>query len=281
MKDTEPTHHQRRALRQRAARSPRDAFTLIELMVVIATIAILVALLSPALVRARDAARRVSCLANQKQLTATWAMYALDHDDRLAANGMCDPPSSANKFWVQGVLYYPEANLEPALIESPEFALFAEYIQKAKVYVCAADPPSVKINGKLVPRLRSYGLNSYLGWRGPVDHRFASGYRMFRRTSELSALVSSEIFVFQDVYSKSICWPYFGVTMGEDFFYNFPSSAHNKAGILSFVDGHVERRRWVDERTVVAESPNHHLHREPSDGNEDLHWIQRRSTVRE
>ena len=66
----------------------KKGFTLIELLVVIAIIAVLMAILFPALNRAREQGKRTVCLGNLKQLTLCWIMFADDHDQRLiSGNG--------------------------------------------------------------------------------------------------------------------------------------------------------------------------------------------------
>jgi prepilin-type N-terminal cleavage/methylation domain-containing protein/prepilin-type processing-associated H-X9-DG protein len=271
----------------RALYRGRRGFTLVELLVVIAIIALLAALLLPALARAKMAAKKVQCISNQKQLADAWIMYAGDNSDFLVANGEIYPASTIEKLWVQGAFYYAEANTNATYILDPKYALFANYIKTTRIYLCPTDRSTVTVSGQTYPKLRSYSLNAYVGWLGkwdnrlgPTDSRGSPLYRVFEKHSELTAAMPGGVFLFQDVNPNSICWPFFGVQMVQDYFFNWPNSSHNRGGVVSFADGHVEYHRWRDQRTITAYSTTYHEHKDSSPNNADLVWLRERATAR-
>ena len=263
----------------RFAGKVRSAFTLIELLVVIAIIALLAAMLLPVLARAKAAAKRVQCLNNQKQLATVWMLYSGDNNDRLVANGHNDPPDASKPEWVQGAFYHIAYNTNDSFILDPRYALFANYIRTTKIYLCPTDRPQVNLGGVLYPRMRSYALNNYLGWVGEWDGRLSLQYKIFSKHCDVVAPMPAGVFLFQDVDPNSICWPYFGVYMEQDAFFNFPNSSHSRGGVVSFADGHVEHHRWRDQRTTTAFSPDYHQHHDQSIRNVDLIWLRERASV--
>jgi prepilin-type processing-associated H-X9-DG protein len=185
----------------------------------------------------------------------------------------------AQKLWVQGAFYNALDNTNSALMLDPNFALFGNYLHSTKVYVCPTDRSTVQIGTQTYPKIRSYALNAYTGWTGQWDSRLSTSYKVFQKFSEIGLKMPAGLFTFQDVNPDSICWPYFGVKMDVDSFFNFPNSSHNRGGVMAFADGHAEYHRWTDQRTISAYSTDYHHHDDPSPGNQDIAWLRLRTTV--
>src|SRR5262245_35287639 len=222
------------------------AFTLIELLVVIAMIAILAALLLPALSKAKTQSHSTVCLNNLKQLQLAWEMYAADHGDALVPNGD-EPvdPNNEDSDWISSagswVLGNTQLDITASNIENG--ALFPE-VKSVKVYHCPADKSVVSGHPGLL-RTRSYSLQMWLN--GNVE-----GTWYFRKKTCSSQIANaSKVFAFLDVSEWLIDSGAFCIIPnvpenpnGRDLWCYSPSDRHQQGANLSFADGHVEHWRW-------------------------------------
>ncbi len=246
-----------RAGRRRLENRPRlqlaRAFTLIELLVVIAVIAILAAMLLPALSRARDQALLVGCVNNLKQLSFCWSMYCHDHRDVLPPNeSVYDintrqpiPGMDLSKTWCPGLAPYDvnTTNIEQGYLYT--------YNRNAKIYHCPADRALVKLpSGEQLPLLhtRSYNMSQSIdGLGSPTTGIY--WVPSFQRLGEIRNPMPTQCFVFIDVHEDEILDALFGLPPAgspwDGVWFDIPANRHNQGACLSFADGHVERWRWV------------------------------------
>jgi prepilin-type N-terminal cleavage/methylation domain-containing protein/prepilin-type processing-associated H-X9-DG protein len=263
-------------------------FTLIELLVVIAVIAILAGLLLPALSAAKDKARTVQCMSNQRQLALTWMLYASDHNDQMAANGHGNADSlQGERLWVVGDTHQRvEAFTNVQYLINPTYASFADYLQDPKIYKCPSDRGTIELGERNFPRTRSYSLNGYMGWERPAGFGLLSSrYWTFRKHSDLALGSPSALLTFVDVAPGNICHSAFVIYLGaglRGLYYHLPSVEHRGSGVLSFADGHVGSRKWVDPvttRLAREKSVPNHISLQYPGGNPDLDWLKERASV--
>jgi prepilin-type N-terminal cleavage/methylation domain-containing protein/prepilin-type processing-associated H-X9-DG protein len=241
----------------RYERRPARGFTLIELLVVIAIIAILAALLLPALTRAKIKAQGTACMCNTKQLMLGWLLYAGDSNDKLMlASAVGTTPG-----WVSGMMNWTDNspnsdnyNVDNLLM--PEKALIASFVKSAGVFKCPSDNfegPSLTKS-----RVRSYSMNAGVGFGGLTSSdsnpQFPVGRTYPKRgassMSQLKMPGPSRIWVILDEHPDSISDSDFkldpGFLPGSYYWRDLPASLHGGSGNFSFADGHSEIHPWVE-----------------------------------
>jgi prepilin-type N-terminal cleavage/methylation domain-containing protein/prepilin-type processing-associated H-X9-DG protein len=268
-------HSTRSTRAERAAAGRRGGFTLIELLVVIAIIAILAAMLLPALAKAKVKAQGISCINNLKQLQYAWLLYSGENDDKIVRTGglavlVTDPndpaaqPGGPRSNWVLGEV----SNTNPDLIRK---GLLFPYAQNLGIYKCPADRKTGS-NGE--PTVRSMSMNA---WMNPISDETqldVVNYVAFRKQSHIRR--TTETWVTIDENPNSINDGWFLVRPNvPNVWRDVPAVYHNKAGGLSFADGHAEIKRWSDG-AVLAQSPSF-TRRDPN--STDLGWLIERTTV--
>lgn len=283
-----------------------DGFTLIELLVVIAIIAILAAMLLPALNRSKARAQGIQCVSNLRQLTLAWEMYGEEASDRLIyANDdgfgqpyvttMSDEHAQNLSAWTWSMMDFNPNNpynWDP----TADITLrpLWQYIKNAAVYKCPGDHSQVLPNGVSKPRVRSYSMNLFLGGiAGNAQFipnlgnwgQFFSAYSKVTQLGNLGiAPGASQTFVFIGEQPNLINWGNYctdmsGYPVGNGpanpaayrWTTDAPESRHNSSGGISFADGHAELHHWKNPGNF---EPMTYLSVKSAPNSEDVAWMQ-------
>jgi len=247
-----------------------DGFTLVELLVVIAVIALLMAILLPALSKAREQGKRAVCMTQIKQLQLAWGLYADDYNEKIPCSDIWyswNPPGGIlewgyQRTWCEWPHVWPHAPAPPGVVASGPimqneitnptkddwFHVIEEgniwkYIKNNKIYRCPNGEKDAYVTYAIV-----HSMNAYPGSFGG-----GSATRIINR-NQIKHTGERVVFIDKGYIDNGA----FGILYNGDAgngnpetrgFFDPPPIRHGMGTVLSFVDGHSEYWKWSDPRT--------------------------------
>jgi prepilin-type processing-associated H-X9-DG protein len=268
----------------------RAAFTLTELVAILAVLALLLSVMTPAIGRVKPGYQAFHCMNNLRRIMNAITFYAYDNHDLMPPNpdnGITTPGYN----WCSGNVQFNAGpdEFDPDLMRDPTRTLVAPYLNfDAEVFRCTADArtglydgealyPQSVLKGKQVPAARSISMSQAVG---TIDPGFENGggdsgppcaptngpwltgshgansaqfgpWRTYGKLSQMVDPVPSQLWVVIEEAPLSINDGGLAMSVGTVRWIDYPSTLHNFGCALAFADGHSELHKWSDPSTDI------------------------------
>jgi prepilin-type N-terminal cleavage/methylation domain-containing protein len=223
-------------------KNSNSGFTLIELLVVIAIIAILAAMLLPALARSKMQAVSTQCMSNERQLTLAWLSYAADNKGVLVPNNdSATPPTPA---WIYGSVASGSADI--ISVTNVQNSTLYSYDPNVGIYRCPAEIQTFTVNGQKGYRVRNYSMSGQMAGNAVLNNYYPPAMK----EQDIIHPHPAQALVFIHESDYTIDDGYFAIDVLTRTWQNLPSTVHMKGDNLSFADGHSEHWTWLVANTI-------------------------------
>jgi prepilin-type N-terminal cleavage/methylation domain-containing protein/prepilin-type processing-associated H-X9-DG protein len=243
-------------------------FTLIELLVVIAIIAVLMAILMPALGRAREQGKRAVCLGNLKQLSLAWIMYADDNDQRIVSGNAGATRNGEVTAWI-GKAWHDNYGSGAFLPEEEQKAgiragLLWPYVKEEGLYKCPT--------GRKGQEATYAVMDAMNGFRGSRDQ----GSPFITNRMDIKGMAERIVFIDEGWVTPDS----FAVHYTREVWWDDPPVRHGDGVTVSYADGSSGHHKWKGSDTILSGKKAEMSHvndqaPQTDDGKRDLHWVQK------
>jgi prepilin-type N-terminal cleavage/methylation domain-containing protein/prepilin-type processing-associated H-X9-DG protein len=266
-----------------------SGFTLVELLVVISIIALLMAVLMPALARAREQGKRAACLYYQRQLTSAWMMYADDNGDKIVCGdseeyGNADNPAPTNDAYNSAGVHYRERpwvmrdwGTPPGWPSGVPFGVpeKKDQITKGALYRYVKDVKAYKCPRANADETRSFSVVDQMNVTVIAAAVLNTNVMLIKTRQDIKKAYERMIFVDDGGCEGKTEGGWTVTFQSPPQWWDPPSARHGDGTTFSFADGHADYHKWQEHNTLdCAKAAQSGCMITPTTATRDIRWAQ-------